>query len=296
VSALVFDRYITVDWSAANRPKPANQGKDSIWIADLVGDGEPDTINPTTRLDAEVYVRNQLIEARDQAQRVLVGFDFPYGYPSGLAAALGLPGLPWRAVWDHLEREVHDGPRNMNNRFDIACAINSRLPHHVFWGCPPAHASLCLSSRKDLVCYRIEEETVGLSEWRRVERLLHNRRRYPKSTWQLFGAGSVGGQALTGIPVVSRLRRDPELVAISKVWPFEVMTPDLPEYQPAIVHAEIWPSLFPIVTVPDQVWDETQVVGLSKSFRDSDRGGSLSRLFAAADPQATDEGWILGVE
>jgi hypothetical protein len=37
---MIFDRYVTVDWSANNRPKT---GKDSIWICNLSADGEPDT-------------------------------------------------------------------------------------------------------------------------------------------------------------------------------------------------------------------------------------------------------------
>ena len=35
-------------------------------------------------------------------ERVLVGFDFPYGYPAGFAAALDLTGPPWLAVWRYL--------------------------------------------------------------------------------------------------------------------------------------------------------------------------------------------------
>jgi hypothetical protein len=61
---------------------------------------------------------------------VFVGFDFPYGYPSGFSSALGLEGtMPaWRLTWDELARLVSDGPDNRNNRFG-ACGqrVSSEL-------------------------------------------------------------------------------------------------------------------------------------------------------------------------
>lgn len=85
----MFDRYIIVDWSASNSPKT---GKDSIWICDLGEAGDPVSTNPSTRRQAEEQLRELLIKAADRGERVLIGFDFPYGYPRGFAAALGLEG------------------------------------------------------------------------------------------------------------------------------------------------------------------------------------------------------------
>ncbi len=42
----LFDRYIAVDWSAANSPK---RGKDLIWIGDLGPAGRVPSENPPTR-------------------------------------------------------------------------------------------------------------------------------------------------------------------------------------------------------------------------------------------------------
>ena len=86
-----FDRYITVDWSANSKPKG---GKDSIWVCTHAADGESSTANPRTRREAETVVREQLLRAVRMRQRVLVGFDFPYGYPAGFADALGFTGAP----------------------------------------------------------------------------------------------------------------------------------------------------------------------------------------------------------
>jgi precorrin-8X/cobalt-precorrin-8 methylmutase len=150
--------------------------------------------------------------------------------------------------------------------------------------------------RKDLVRYRLEGETAGLAEYRQVERLLHNRGQLPQSVWKLMGAGSVGSQALTGIPVVSRLRQLDLLAPVSQVWPFEVLVPELSEGSAAIVHAEIWPSLIHAPLRPGQVKDEAQVIALAEEFRRGDRNGSLATLFLAGARGSVEEGWILGVE
>src|SRR5260370_27448583 len=89
----MFDRYVAVDWSASSSPKT---GANSIWICNLGGAGYPITTNPPTRGKAEEQLRDLLIEAIDDRERVLIGFDFPYGYPQGFAAALGLEGSAWR--------------------------------------------------------------------------------------------------------------------------------------------------------------------------------------------------------
>ena len=129
-----------------------------------------------------------------------------------------------------------------------------------------------------------------------MELVLRRRGHPPHSTWKLFGAGSVGSQTITGIPVVSRLRHDPELMTISRVWPFEVTVPELPPGEPAVIHAEIWPSLIDVATIEGQVKDETQVICLAQEFRNRDRARTLRNLFAAAGSgTAVEEGWILAV-
>jgi hypothetical protein len=86
------------------------------------------------------------------------------------------------------------------------------------------------------------------------------------------------------------LRDDPALAAISKVWPFEVSVPDLPEGRAAIVHAEIWPSMVAIQPMPGQVKDEAQVIHIARQFLVWDQIGRLPELFAAPRPGASEEG------
>jgi precorrin-8X/cobalt-precorrin-8 methylmutase len=291
-----FDRYVIVDWSASGIPR---RGRDSIWVASLGAVGDPVTWNPATRTAAHAAIRGHLVDAVRRGERVLIGFDFPYAYPRGFARALGLAGEPWRAVWDELERLIRDdAPRpNASNRFAVASELNQRLIAHAYWGRPAKQPHQHLSMRRDVVRYRLEGEEAGLAEWRDVERCLHAEKRYPQSAWKLLGAGSVGSQALTGIPVVSRLRADPDLRAVSRVWPFEVAVPSLAPGAAGIVHAEIWPSQPPTPDLPGRVRDEAQVMALAGRFRDQDRDGTLADLFAAAraSDASHEEGWILGV-
>jgi len=289
----MFDRYVAVDWSASSNPKT---GANSIWICNLGETGDPITTNPPTRGRAEEQLRDMLFEATDHGERVLIGFDFPYGYPRGFASALGLDGPAWSAIWRYLADHVQDvGPTNENNRFEVASAINARLGHHAFWGRPAARGLKSLSMRRDQVRYRIDGEAAGLGEWREVEVMLHRRGSRPQSVWKLWGAGSVGSQALTGIPVVYRLRHDSRLEAISRVWPFEVDVPELPEGDGAVVHAEIWPSLDATPYEAGLIRDQAQVIRLAQSWRHGDRNGTLAAIFAASSSAATEEGWILGV-
>jgi hypothetical protein len=121
----LFDSYVAVDWSASNKP---TLGKDSIWSC--VGDGLIESLRTTnhrTRRDAEAWLLDYLIAAVRDGQRVLVGLDFPYGYPGGFADALELEGEPWRLVWTYLEGEIADDGRNVSNRFEVAARINQQL-------------------------------------------------------------------------------------------------------------------------------------------------------------------------
>ncbi len=290
---MIFDRYVTIDWSACNRP---NTGKDSIWVCDLGAEGEASSINPRTRRAAEAAVRDLLVTAVQRSERVLVGFDFPYAYPRGFAGALGLDGPPWRAIWQYLCGELRDDAENKSNRFQVAATINEHLGRDAFWGRPVTQEVHSLSPKKDRVAYWSEAERIGLREWREVERVLRENAVQPKSAWQLLGRGAVGSQALTGIPVVWRLRADAALAGVSHVWPFEGGVPDVAEGRAVIVHAEIWPSLIAVPRVADQIRDQTQVIQLAKKFRETDRAGLLATWFAAAEsPESKEEGWILGV-
>src|SRR5262245_31276451 len=277
----LFDAYVAVDWSAHKRPKT---GPNSIWIC---GAGEPPE-NPGTRDEATERVRALLRESVSGGQRVLVGFDFAYGYPQGFAGAVAAGAEPWRRVWELLGREVVDDPTNRSNRFDVAVALNERLDPPAFWGWP---------TRDDRLPARKPEDRV-LPEFRATERLLRAGGHRPFSVWQLAGHGSVGSQTLLGIPRVLSLRDDPELAPVSAVWPFETGF-EAPAAQ--VVHAEIWPSLVATRGL-HPVHDADQVASVVAWWSELDAADELAPLFAApsgpgeddAEAAAREEGWILG--
>jgi precorrin-8X/cobalt-precorrin-8 methylmutase len=287
---MMFDSFVIVDWSAATVPRT---GRDSIWICWHGKDGER-LENPPTRHAAKSILADWLAAAVERGERVLLGFDFPFGYPSGFAARLGLSGPPWRAVWDEIARILHDSEENGNNRFHIAAELNRRVSNGCFpfWGRPPGFDTPFLGPK-----HHRAHENGGLAERRLVD--LHIPSAQP--CWKLLGAGSVGGQALTGIPVVRALRDDPRWIDHVRIWPFETGL-QAPE-QGAVVIAEVYPSLWAVTPADGEPKDAAQVRSVARFFADSDRAGNLAALFAG-DPSLTpeqrlrvetEEAWTLGV-
>jgi hypothetical protein len=100
----LFDAYLFVDWSAENEPTGDKERKDAIWVGEHVRGGRQKEQYHPTRSRCLEALRLRLHDLSKQGLRVLLGFDFPYGYPRGLAAALGLGGgaVPWEKIWSHL--------------------------------------------------------------------------------------------------------------------------------------------------------------------------------------------------
>src|SRR4030095_11248374 len=133
----MFDTFVIVDWSAASQPKT---GRDSIWICAVGCDGAERLVkNPHTRHRAKILLGELLSDAMARGERVLLGFDFPFGYPAGFAARLGLNAAPpWRAVWEQVASCLKDAENNKNDRFTVAAEFNRRVSNasFPFWGCP----------------------------------------------------------------------------------------------------------------------------------------------------------------
>jgi len=123
----LFDAYVCVDWSSADRLTPAAPRRDAIWVGEL-SPGREEQVYVRGRHGATAHVRERLRRLARRGRRVLVGFDLPYGYPAGFAARLGLEGdRPWRAVWDAIAAAVADDEANRSTRFAAASALNARL-------------------------------------------------------------------------------------------------------------------------------------------------------------------------
>ena len=294
----LFDAYLMVDWSAAAKRKTKEE---SIWIALAVRTPRGPRLwaldNPPTRQEARRRLGDLLADLLAEGRRVLAGFDFPFGYPEGTACALGLKDRPWRALWKHLATKVEDGADNANNRFEVADRMNARMEDvdGPFWGRPQTRRFATLAPTLPARYDRPAEK-------RACERRVPT----AQPVWKLSGAGSVGGQALTGIPVLDSLRHDPCLVESCRVWPFETglrpLTGDDTGRRPAVL-AEIYPSLVKPVSARKAVKDSLQVQAMAGHLARLDEESALAAMFAGS-PELGDgerrhveqeEGWILGV-
>ena len=264
-----FDRVIVVDWSGRGSPSPRRESKDAIWLG-ICEEGREQQSYQRTRHEAAETIRALLSEGGRQ----LVGFDFPMGYPAGLARRLtGRDDA--RTLHGWLAKRISDASDNTNNRFEVAAGINLALGGPgPFWGCPKARPRPGLPSFKT-----VDYPALGLDEKRRVERETPR----AKPVWQLLGAGSVGSQALLGIPVVHRLAGATGAV----VWPFDPPGP--------LTIAEVYPSLLAaaVTASGDPVADRAQVRLLARALHALSRRDRLAPLFDTP-PIALEEGWILG--
>ncbi|WP_175483228.1 gephyrin-like molybdotransferase Glp [Salinihabitans flavidus] len=262
-----------VDWSGGNDTGPTPR-KDAIWLG-LVRDGvELPPRYLRNRAVAEAAL-TELIEGECSAgRRLLLGFDFPFGFPKGFAA--GLTGCPDPfAVWEWLEARIEDTPR-ANTRFDLAGEINARFPGTgPFW----------FNGLKRDIAHLPRQNTRrghGLPDRRVVENIA----RGAFTCWQMGGAGAVGGQVLTGLPVLNRLRHrfDGQLA----VWPFEPLSSPV-----AVV--EVWPTLIngavKKASALGGIRDAHQVRLLARAVARL----SLDDLSDMLDVSAPEEGWIMGL-
>jgi hypothetical protein len=297
--ARLFNAYVIVDWSAASKP---TTGADSIWVGVLKRDVRFrftfESHNPATRAAAETLIAGILDDRAKRSERTLIGFDFNLGFPRGLAAALKLPeeSPPWLAVWNQIDRMVKDKADNTNNRFGVGSEINRRMTGgpFPFWGVPPKDALTTLQPKK--------QRTHGpgdIPEFRHAELAAKG----SSPVWKLYYQGSVGGQAILGIPLVRRLKL--ARGNAFKVWPFETGWKALTEADLAGVDAlavEVYPSLLEVKPLPGEAKDLTQVRTTAEHFARLDEAGKLGALFAPAKDTAADvvvdaereEGWILG--
>ena len=270
----MFDTVLVVDWSASTTPSPARPAKDAIWIG-AARLAQTHTSYHRTRHAAETCLTDLLDAEAAAGRRVLVGFDFPMGYPTDFAAHLTGQPDP-RAVWQWLDRHITDTATNANNRFAVAGRINALFPAPgPFWGCPASAAHPHLSPTKPQ-----SYTALGLAERRHVETIVPR----AQPVWKLFTTGSVGSQSLMGLPLIHRLSRRTG----AQVWPFDAPTGPL-------VLAEVYPSLLSraVAADPAPVRDEAQVRLLARALWSLAQQNQLAPLFQTP-PQAAAEGWILG--
>lgn len=303
----LFDHYLVVDWSAASVPSPQRPSKDAIWIGTCdAKTGERCESYFRTRAEAQDTLLKQLEKHARNGERTLLGVDFPLGYPAGFASRVTPDHLSqdWWGVWHVISCYVGDREDNSNNRFPAAEVMNEEVSDDragPFWGHPLGQSYELLQPTSPEFPYRLDQSS--------LKRLRHceERLKGTQEVWKLYGAGSVGSQALTGILMTFAVVEQMRPKCNVKVWPFESeFTANFADAR--LVIAEVWPSLLSATVTaelehaPDKIRDQVQVRCLANWFAQLDSDEKLAALFEAPEwlsrRQREDcireEGWILG--
>jgi hypothetical protein len=196
---------------------------------------------------------------------------------------------------------MKDKTDNSNNRFALAARMNRLISDgpFPFWGCPKRDALTTLSVKKSR-----DHTPNDLPEYRLTETFLQaNTDIRPQPVWKIAYAGAVGGQAMTGIPVIDKLRGCFDSM---RLWPFELQLEDMDTERLEdieIVAVEIQPTIVPFEPKEGEFRDESQVRLIAERFAELDESGKLGKLFSNqhALPEGEiktvceEEGWIFGI-
>lgn len=294
----LFDSYFVVTWSAASKP---NTGNDSVWIAAQTPDARMKLQNMSVNPDTRAKAAEQLIAAigrlLKRGDRVFLGLGFPLGFPEGTASALGLKAADtpdWKLLQNFVAKEIKDKPDNTNNRFALAARMNRLMTDgpFPFWGCQKKDELTTLPVKKSR-----EHVPEDLPEFRVTETV---KPASSSSVWKLSYGSATGGLALTGLPLLAKLREAfGESMAI---WPFETGFTDLSDLDAQLIIAEVSPESV-AKTVPSGNHKTQKVTeSLAESIAERDSKGLLMQDFDQPErvlgpdilEKALQEGWILG--
>jgi len=257
VSGAAWDSFLMVDWSSGG-DTGSTPRKDAVWTA--LRREACETRYHRNREVAEAYIAEVLASEIAAGRRVLVGFDFPFGYPAGFAD------------------RVVEGPKR-NNRFDLAGELNGLFPGiGPFW----------FNGYSDDVVGLPRKGTARDGHGMAERRLADAQAKGAFTVWQMGGAGAVGGQVMTGMAALSRLRA--RFGGDLAVWPFEVA-------EAPVLVTEIWPSLLnEFVKGREGIRDEVQVRLVADTLAEMQAAGTLqAALDAVPEAARVEEGWILGL-
>ncbi len=288
-----FRRLIMADWSAASSPGPKRPAANRCWVGCLdLAAPQPDIVYCRTRQLALEQIEAWTADGIGKGP-VLIGFDFPFGYPAGS----GLPG--GRVLAKFLTRHVTDSDADRNNRFEAAANLNRLLNpggQGPFWGCPRTVAIPGLAPTRPIPW------PAHIPELRQAEHRLKGTG--IQTVWKLAYPASVGSQVLMGMHAIHRLLEKPAF-RDARIWPFET---DWANALGAVTIAEIWPNLFfpalrsDRLVAPYSIRDAGQVAATLLAIRTDLQAGRIATLLgppASLDPNAlttaiAQEGWIVG--
>jgi len=288
----MFDAGLVIDWSARSTPSPKTPVADAIYACGFTQDTVDHPQYFRTRHACFTACTTAIDAALSRGELFFVGFDFSFGYPKGFVPTV-TGQADAKSIWQYFKRHVQDGQDNRNNRFAVADQINARLAGvGPFWGCPANQRFDHLPHKGSARCDH------GLAEYRATEIASKT----AQSSWKLFTTGSVGSQAILGMHYLAQLVD--RYGAAAHFWPFDG---DIPSCGPAVVIAEIYPSLFSHPSDADlqhrygdaifQIKDACQVWRTADHLRQMtpDQWQGLHSGHHISDPQIQAEGWIVGV-
>ena len=353
----LFDTYVMVDWSASNEKRSSKKPKkDAIWWA--VHPLRPDAdrwfkdlgteklrhghvcvfdwdegaqVYERTREEAIGNIERFLQHEAERDHRVLVGFDFAFGYPSGFARKI--TGKPFaKSMWQWLcdqglTASSKDSERSSGiDRYHVAKILNKTIEEAScgedgpFWDVHGKVRSIKANEPHDPYGKSKGKEWPDALKFKQ-DRVTDKMASGTQPLWKLSGAGAVGSQALLGMPWLLHLRkRLGEMSSLSGgrcvVWPFDGgfdLTPT--DDVSRVVIVEIYPSLLRdavnihINREDDEIVDCAQVRLNALAFSLLDQKDGLHGLFRGPENVAGtrlseecrqriahEEGWIFGVD
>lgn len=267
---MTYDSFVMVDWSGGN-DRGAKPTSDAIWVGVSRGETSEDPLYFRNRQVFEDWARNFIDAELTAGRRSMIGFDFPFGYPTGFGRHLTGSDDPL-AIWQWFADRVVDAPKS-NNRFDLAGEINASLP-----GVGPFWANGLKRDIEHLPRKGLARTQNPFPERRRVETLAKG----AFTCWQLAGSGAVGSQIIMGLPVLHRLMQ--AFTGTIAAWPFQ-------DLAAPVSFVEIWPTLYAGAAPAHIIKDAHQVQATAKHLARK----TVTELHADLHVKAPIEGWILGV-
>jgi hypothetical protein len=200
-----FERVVAVDWSGDQGPGQKRKIWAGVWTAldSSLKKGKVTLENGRSRVELMEW----LVEMAGETPRMVVGFDFSFGFPAWFMRELGIASAPefWRVVAEGqgekwLHKDCEDG------RFwgRAGSQRHGRKPAE-FCG---EHAHRML--RRAETVLKVRAEITDPLAIARIAGIA------PKSVFQIGGAGAVGTASLRGMPGLLTLRS-----AGFRIWPFD---------------------------------------------------------------------------
>ena len=204
MSASALERVVAVDWSGDQGSGQRRKIWAGVWTAGRSCNKASVMLeNGRTRLELVDW----LVELARETPRMVVGFDFTFGFPAWFMEELGIGSAPefWRFVangqgerWLH--KDCEDG------RFWGRAGTRRRGKKPAEFSGEHGHRML----RRAETALKVRSEMTDPIAMAKIAGIA------PKSVFQIGGAGAVGTASLRGMPGLLVLRE-----AGFQIWPFD---------------------------------------------------------------------------